>query len=58
MKLSFVKKLCLVGIGVNIPLVGFGIALGSAQMVALAFMSGTLCYLGYRFRVDEDSDQK
>ena len=56
MKLSFVRKICLVGIGINIPLVGFGIALGSVQMVAVAFMSGTLCYLGYRFRVDENSD--
>jgi co-chaperonin GroES (HSP10) len=24
--------------------------------LALAFMSGTLCYLGYRFKVDENSD--
>ncbi len=53
---SFIKKLCLIGIGINIPLIGFGIALASAQMVAIAFMSGTLCYLGYRFRADEDSD--
>ena len=56
MNLSFVKKMCLIGIGVNIPLVGFGIALASAQMVAMAFMSGTLCYLGYRFKVDENND--
>ncbi len=46
----------MVGIGINIPLVGFGVALGSAQMVAVAFMSGTLCYLGYRFKVDENAD--
>ena len=56
MNLSLVKKLCLIGIGINIPLVGFGIVLASAQMVALAFMSGTLCYLGYRFKVDKDGE--
>lgn len=56
MSSSFSKKICLIGIGINIPLVGLGIALGSVQMVAVAFMSGTLCYLGYRFKTDEDND--
>ena len=50
--------MCLVGLGINLPLIGFGIVLGEASLVALAFMSGTLCCIGYRFKADEDSDQK
>ena len=53
---ALIKNSCLVGIGINMPLVGFGIILGSGSMVALAFMSATLCYLGYRFKASEDSD--
>ena len=53
---TLIKNACLIGIGVNIPLIGFGIALGSAQMVAMAFISGSLCYVGHRFKVNENSD--
>tara|TARA_R110000824_G_scaffold282187_2_gene470478 strand:- start:3423 stop:3578 length:156 start_codon:yes stop_codon:yes gene_type:complete len=50
--------MCLVGIGINLPLIGFGIILGEASLVVLAFMSGTLCCIGYRSKANEDNDQK
>jgi len=50
--------MCLVGLGINLPLIGFGIILGEVSLIALAFMSGTLCCIGYCFKANENGDQK
>ncbi len=51
------KALMLVCIGINIPIICFGIMLNSMELTALGFMSSTLCYIGYRYQDEKDEQE-
>ena len=51
------KALMLVCIGINIPVICFGIMLNSLELTALGFISATLCYVGYVTRKKQNEHQ-
>ena len=52
------KELMLVCIGINIPVICFGIMLNSIELTALGFASGTLCAIGFVTRKKQDEHQR
>ena len=52
------KALMLICIGINIPVICFGIMLNSLELTALGFISGTLCYVGYVTKKKQNEHQR
>ena len=52
------KELMLICIGINVPVICFGIMLNSLELTALGFISGTLCYIGYVTKKKQNEHQR